>query len=702
MVLSRTNEGAADGPRKRAKYDRSLNEVSPTIAKELRTIKASLSASNPQNVTSALYTLAQRLVVREDEHPLTLEDSRVLLAGAWSQASPGLPELFDIWARCTPREASAPISVLVRVLFLLNLDQDNRPSGSTIIKSLLLSPNIHRLTSYFGSTEKNLCFWACRLFGAVSDFNDGQFRKEIFDVFPWGHSALWPMLSMRRKDANAEGNGLTNPPDIRTTLVLLILSFIQPSTHTSIKLSLLDKGDAFSSIFRDIGKDSYALARRILDVSWEGIWGDTRIPFGTKIAAFGDQVLTSVSASRRRVELELTSKHRYQNSMADTKKKDPKANHPSLISRITFSWRCVPDLEVASALKAGGGTLETSTPAIITSLRKTTTMLIPNDDLRQQELALKILEAAPELIPGFWQTSNMTLEPRLSSRWITNIALATKIVALPSPVWSFRSTTARSASSSASPPPYVHSPPPIQAILDSILPVTLSKAALIKGLRSPSAVVRHLTASLLAHSIKKAGEIAEEMQRASEALEEDESMGSWAVGRKELLKDLSSRIPELAEVARMLDLEGGGRKAGENTEGGKIKKQKGKAKPSTIDPNRPDGATASTTAAPSTLVHEVASRLMLYYHKYLPNAVAESYVGVRNIIAPLLEGDQSQRGGTKEKQPPLRTVSQLHGLRLLEEVESYDWSVKIGTKTALYHVLHKQMTTPHAAIRNAG
>ncbi|KAG8902032.1 hypothetical protein FRC00_002734, partial [Tulasnella sp. 408] len=680
MVLSRTNDGAADGPRKRAKYDPTSNEVSPAIAKELRTIKASLSASNPQNVTSALYTLAQRLVVREDEHPLTLEDSRVLLVAAWSQASPGLPELFDIWARCTPREASAPISVLVRVLFLLNLDQDTRPSGSTIIKALLVSSNIHRLTSYFGSTEKNLCFWACRLFGAVSEFNDGQFRKEIFDVFPWGHSALWPMLSMRRKDANAEGHGLTNPPDIRTTLVLLILSFIHPSTHTSIKLSLLDKGDAFSSIFRDIGKDSYPLARRILDVSWEGIWGDTRIPFGTKIAAFGDQVLTSISKLYGRYEEEGP---KGEPSIADI------AHHFLLAlctrpgSGVCFKSRgwYPRNFDTRHHPLAAQDDHHTNRrqehslynrvlPAFIKSLK-------PNDDPRQQELVLKILEAAPELVSGLWQTSNMTLEPRLSSRWITNIALATKIVALPSPVWSFRSTTARSAFTSATPPPYVHSPPPIQAILDYILPVTLSKTALIKGLRSPSAVVRHLTASFLAHSIKKAGEIAEEMQRASEALEEDESVGSWAVGRKELLKDVSSRIPELAEIARMLDLEGGGRKTGESTEGGKNKKQKGKAKPSTIDPNRPDGATASTTAAPSTLVHEVASRLMLYYHKYLPNAVAESYVGVRNIIAPLLEGDQSQRSGTGEKQPPLRTVSQLHGLRLLEELDSYDWSVKI-------------------------
>ncbi|KIO25995.1 hypothetical protein M407DRAFT_8076 [Tulasnella calospora MUT 4182] len=295
----------------------------------------------------------------------------------------------------------------------------------------------------------------------------------------------------------------------------------------------------------------------------------------------------------------------------------------------------------------------------------------------------------------------MTLEPRLSSRWITNIALATKIVALPSPIWSFRSTTARSASSSATPPPYVHSPPQIQAMLDSILPASLPKAALIKGMRSSSAVVRHLTASLLAHSIKKVGEIAEEMKQASKALEEDEITGSWAVGRKELLKDVSSRIPEVADVARLLDLEGG-RKGGESVEGGKGRKQKGKAKPSTIDPNRQDGTTTSTAAVPSTLVHEVASRLMLYYHRYLPHVVAESSVGVRNITAPLLEGDESQKGEARHAQPPLRTVSQLHGLRLLEELESYDWSVKIGTRTALYHVLHKQMTTPHAAIRNAG
>ncbi|KAG8967849.1 hypothetical protein FRB90_010854, partial [Tulasnella sp. 427] len=73
-----------------------------------------------------------------------------------------------------------------------------------------------------------------------------------------------------------------------------------------------------------------------------------------------------------------------------------------------------------------------------------------------------------------------------------------------------------------------------------------------------------------------------------------------------------------------------------------------------------------------------------------------------NVVAPILEGEESRKGGDQShRQPPLRIVSQLHGVRLLEKLESYDWSVKIGPKTALFHVLQKQMTTPHVAIRDA-
>ena len=45
-----------------------------------------------------------------------------------------------------------------------------------------------------------------------------------------------------------------------------------------------------------------------------------------------------------------------------------------------------------------------------------------NEDPRQQELALKLLAACPELAAGYWTSAGLALEPRLSSKWLANIA----------------------------------------------------------------------------------------------------------------------------------------------------------------------------------------------------------------------------------------------------------------------------------------
>ncbi|KIJ57882.1 hypothetical protein HYDPIDRAFT_120219 [Hydnomerulius pinastri MD-312] len=51
-----------------------------------------------------------------------------------------------------------------------------------------------------------------------------------------------------------------------------------------------------------------------------------------------------------------------------------------------------------------------------------------NEDARQQELALKIMTACPELVSGYWAGAALTLEPRLSSKWIANITLAGQVL----------------------------------------------------------------------------------------------------------------------------------------------------------------------------------------------------------------------------------------------------------------------------------
>ncbi|CAG8541166.1 5541_t:CDS:2, partial [Dentiscutata heterogama] len=53
--------------------------------------------------------------------------------------------------------------------------------------------------------------------------------------------------------------------------------------------------------------------------------------------------------------------------------------------------------------------------------------LKPTQDLKQQELLLKILEACPELVHVFWQYTNISFEPYLSYKWIANMTLFHKI-----------------------------------------------------------------------------------------------------------------------------------------------------------------------------------------------------------------------------------------------------------------------------------
>lgn len=82
--------------------------------------------------------------------------------------------------------------------------------------------------------------------------------------------------------------------DIRTAYILFILSFTTRTTPTAIKMALLDRRDAFQSIFRDIAKDSYLVVRKILDATWEGVWGDMQLPLSAKVKSFGEQVLKQV------------------------------------------------------------------------------------------------------------------------------------------------------------------------------------------------------------------------------------------------------------------------------------------------------------------------------------------------------------------------------------------------------------------------
>lgn len=288
-----------------------------------------------------------------------------------------------------------------------------------------------------------------------------------------------------------------------------------------------------------------------------------------------------------------------------------------------------------------------------------------NEDARQQELGLRILEACPELVAGsvwllllafymlngprrYWSAAALTLEPRLSSRWIANVAFFGLVISLPVPRASFFLPDSDL---------YRPSPPALATILENILPSVNIKAHLSRGLQSTSGLVQHCTALALAKCLMKYGEVIKSMDAAIEALEEDEEEGQWTRRRREVEREVARRVPEFQVIVAF-----GQQKTTEVQAASSAAAEPGK------------GQGNLTKAA---LLAESAQRLLWLYHEHLPSLVAET----RFDVGKLLHGIQETVSETPEgaaPHPGLVALRQLHVLRLLRESEDFSWSGKTG------------------------
>jgi nucleolar pre-ribosomal-associated protein 1 len=273
-----------------------------------------------------------------------------------------------------------------------------------------------------------------------------------------------------------------------------------------------------------------------------------------------------------------------------------------------------------------------------------------NEDARQQELALRIMSACPELVCGcvtsfrcdpqclmessYWSAASLTLEPRLSSKWIANIAFFGNVISLPVPEASF--LLPRSSL-------YLPTPPPLPAFLENIFPSVNIKAHFSRGILSASPLVQHCTAIALAKCLLKYSEVLKIMHKIEGELEEGESNGQWKKRRNELELEARRRVPDFQVVISF------SQKAGEEI------------------PNKVRMA----------MLAESSTRLLWLYHLCFPSLVAE----VRFDVGKLLQSSFDNGVGTGDIAGPtsgLDTLRRLHVLRLLRESDQFLWFGKSG------------------------
>ncbi|OBZ71823.1 Uncharacterized protein C14G10.02 [Grifola frondosa] len=630
-----------------------------------------LKEQNEGGLIDALTALRNQLTVKYGDLSIPANDERLLLIKSWLDLSPGAQDIFSIWEEASSRQMSllaVIVATLSSTLTLLSSHYTYHAYAQPIMRTLLTAQWAHRLNSYLAGTHTELLLVTLKLFNSMSEFAGGRERKSVLEVFAWETKSLPKLLHMRRKTKGDDTIEILSRPDIRTLYILFVLSFVQSSTPSIVKATFLEqRRDAFTAIFKGLSQDSYSVVRKVLEVCWTGIWSDPKLKRTLKIAIFNEVTLSQLLRLYDRMSSEGDDP---ESVPADVVHHFLLAlcSHPGVglcfkdrgwyPREIELDQRVAPDGDdpfTENPRSRGGRIYNKALANVVKGLKV-------NEDPRQQELALKILAACPELIAGYWSAAALALEPRLSSKWIANIAFFGSVISMPVPMESFYLPEGSSVSL------YQPVPPPLSTIIDNILPSMNIKIHLSRGLQSPSPLVQHCTALALVKSLLKYEAVMRAFDQVEKALEEDED-GQWSKRRREVVREVRKRVPDFQVIV------GFSQKLNElahSTLGG------------AAAPNVPvQAANPGRTA----LLLESAHRLLWLYHLLLPSVVAEA----RFDAGKLLQGldDISSPTDIAKTTAGLDALRQLHVLRLLKDSEQFTWSGKTASKHSNLHILLK-------------
>ncbi|KAI9512767.1 ribosome 60S biogenesis N-terminal-domain-containing protein [Russula earlei] len=637
-------------------------------------VERHLQTQGQDGLTDALIALRNQLTVKYGEELVQPQDERLALARSWLEITPRAQSIFSIWENTTERQPSLLallISVLSSLLTILSTHYTHHKLGQPILTTLLSSDYLFYLNSYFNCSHNELIIATLKLFRAMSEFGGGGERKAILEGFSWENKGLHKLLSMRRRTKMTGSPDVLVIPDIRTLYILFILSFVDDSAASLVKSSFLEqRHDIFRAIFGGLDQDPYSLARKILEVAWTGIWLDPKIKRTVKVNIFNEATLHHIMKL-------------YNRSVAEASDDQIPADlaHHFLLAICTHPGVgvCFKDRgwypretgeDVGLPLGGNDETAPKSARIYNKILANSLKTLKVNEDPRQQELALRVMSACPELVCGYWSSASLTLEPRLSSKWIANIAFFGNVVSLPVPEVSFL-LPGKSL--------YLPTPPPLAAFLENIFPSVNTKAHFSRGILSAFPLVQHCTALALAKSLTKYSEVLKVMRKVESELEENESDGQWKKRRNELELEARRRVPDFQVVIAF------SQKTGEDVQ------------------SAPEDL-GSTIKPPSkvqvAMLAESSTRLLWLYHLCFPSLVAEARFDPGKLLQNSFDNDINS-DSIAMPNSGFKTLRRLHVLRLLRESNQFLWSSKSSSRSYISVLLSAYISIDVITIRDA-
>lgn len=454
------------------------------------------------------------------------------------QRDPGLKDVAATWERGDQiGDNNLTISALHVYANLLNvacspsagliaLDSPYQTTLASLIQELI--PLLHYLTKYLNLPGKNdLATASLEVVGALLKLvRHGSARnatnRKIWEALNLDSRAICRLLGTKRKIPLINKHG--RKPDIRHLMFNVLNNLLSPSGSLSMKIDVLNQKGVISAIFKGLSEDPVEVVEAVLE-SMARLVALPRLPLETRCRIAEDS-WTEVLKLYARTEEERNTQS------------DPEI--PAFPPAVTAQRYL---LFVVSSLASASATL---TPGQRKALGGLIGLLELSDSVEQAEVAAHILQVAPDLLPSFWSKFAPSLEPRLSSKWVTSVAFATRVVSSPLPDSLLKALHQATSKGTESP-----AVPNLATLLDTaLMPPALGKVWISKALQQSEALplVSYLTCQFLMAGMRKCSAVVECMQHISSALAaQGETAGSsaWGSAAIRLAVDAADRLPDL-------------------------------------------------------------------------------------------------------------------------------------------------------------
>ncbi|SHO76461.1 Uncharacterized protein MSYG_0799 [Malassezia sympodialis ATCC 42132] len=461
--------------------------MAATGAATTEALRRQLSSSSADAVAQALAEIRARTRLGSGdlsdygEARVPPADERLRLACELCVADV-LPRVWDAWELASQRDLSAlqmlVYQVLAQLLRLLSVHQPNHALAEGAMVDRLLdatAPWMARLQESIssalrlrgtGGNDVLVVLTGLQLLAALAAFGRGKHAYAVWERFHWTQDLHRRLLSMRRRARRGDKRSVSmTEPDVRTQYMQFLLGLLAQSFHPSLKLALLDLGaEGLPALLRDLVSDPPDVVRYVLLVLHDELFQDTHLARSAKAKFLHEKASQWLVALYAREH-----EHAATASVAD------------LVHHFLLSIATHPGQGVCYADRGWygrhGDASTIHNHVLLTLLRH----LRVAHDLRQQELALRLLRACPELVgPAL---SRLTPEVRADSACFIHMAYLGRVLALPVP-----------------PVAGAAQPPPVTAVLAHTAPENVCRV-LAKAWRHDNALVQYyasvVTTSLL-------------------------------------------------------------------------------------------------------------------------------------------------------------------------------------------------------------